>query len=60
MGMMDAAETVQRGIPLPPALDRALLHSASVGGARPKALIAHGDAKHIAKFSSATDTTLTT
>ena len=56
MGMMDAAETVQRGIPLPPALDRALLHNASVGGARPKALIAHGDAKHIAKFSSATDT----
>lgn len=54
--LVNAAESVEKGIILPPALDRALLHSASVGGARPKALITHEDAKHIAKFSSTSDT----
>jgi serine/threonine-protein kinase HipA len=54
--MMEAASSVDRGEPLAPGLDMALLHGSSVGGARPKALIADGSRKLIAKFSSATDT----
>jgi serine/threonine-protein kinase HipA len=50
--LLEAADRVDRRLPLSPALDRALLHASSVGGARPKALIADG---LIAKFSSATD-----
>lgn len=38
-----------------PALDRALLHGTSVGGARPKALLGDGSRRLIAKFSSSTD-----
>lgn len=54
--LMTAAERVDRRLPLPPALDRALLHGSSVGGARPKALLTAGDGrKLIAKFSSSTD-----
>ncbi len=51
-----AAEQVEGGIPLSPALDRALLHGSSIGGARPKALLHDDDGRLIAKFSSATDT----
>lgn len=54
--MMEAADKVQRGEPLTPNLDLALLHGSSVGGARPKALIKDGGRKLIAKFSSTTDT----
>ena len=50
-----AADHVDRGEPLTPALHRALLHGTSVGGARPKALIADGERGMIAKFSSSTD-----
>lgn len=50
-----SAQRVEAGIPLTPALDQALLHGSSVGGARPKALIDAGHVKKIAKFSSATD-----
>jgi serine/threonine-protein kinase HipA len=53
--LVEAAERVDQGIPLSPALDRALLHGSSVGGARPKSLIDDGDRKLIAKFSSTTD-----
>lgn len=54
--LMQAADLVTQNLPLPPALDLALLHGSSVGGARPKALLTgeHGDL--IAKFSSSTDT----
>ena len=52
---MNAADHVEKGVPLSPDLDRALLHGSSVGGARPKALIAADDKKYIAKFSSQTD-----
>ena len=45
-----------RKSPSPADLDRALLHGSSVGGARPKALIADGGRRLIAKFSSTTDT----
>ncbi len=51
-----AASLVDEGKPLPGGLDRALLHGSSVGGARPKALLADGGRRLIAKFSSSTDT----
>jgi serine/threonine-protein kinase HipA len=51
-----SAERVEAGIPLSPALDRALLHGSSIGGARPKALLNDGGRRLIAKFSSTTDT----
>ncbi|MGE0718286.1 MAG: type II toxin-antitoxin system HipA family toxin [Alphaproteobacteria bacterium] len=54
--LLEAAERIERGIPLPPELDRALLHASSLGGARPKAMIEDGDRKLIAKFSSTGDT----
>src|SRR5215212_8010664 len=50
-----SAERVERGVPLSPALDRALLHGSSVGGARPKALLRDDERCLIAKFSSTTD-----
>ena len=55
--LMEAADRVDRRLPLPPGLDRALLHGSSVGGARPKTLIddAERRRKLIAKFSSSTD-----
>ena len=54
--LLEAAERVERGEPIPPALDKALLHASSIGGARPKALIQDGADKFIAKFSATNDT----
>ena len=54
--LVGSAERVERGIPLSPDLDAALLHGSSVGGARPKALLRDGERWLIAKFGSATDT----
>ncbi|ORJ57585.1 type II toxin-antitoxin system HipA family toxin [Geothermobacter hydrogeniphilus] len=54
--LLEAAERVEKGIPLTPGLNSALLHGSSIGGARPKALIEDGKRKYIAKFSSTTDT----
>lgn len=53
--LLEAAERIEQGAPLTPALDQALNHGTSIGGARPKALIDYGDRKMIAKFSSSTD-----
>lgn len=53
--LLEAAERVEKGIMLTPALDQALNHGTSIGGARPKALIDNGNCKMIAKFSSSTD-----
>lgn len=53
--LLNAAALVEKGVPLTPELDRALLHGSSIGGARPKAMITSGDKKFIAKFSSQTD-----
>lgn len=53
--LVQSAEKVEQGIPLSPALDQALLHGSSVGGARPKALLSDGPRRLIAKFSSTTD-----
>lgn len=54
--LLEAAERVQRGEPIPPALEKALFHGSSIGGARPKALIQDGADKFIAKFSATNDT----
>lgn len=53
--LLMAAERVEKGLPLTSALDSALNHGTSIGGARPKALINDGDKKFIAKFSSNSD-----
>lgn len=54
--LMQAAELVERGLPLSPALDAALLRGTTIGGARPKALLSDGErGTRIAKFSSTTD-----
>ena len=54
--LLEAAELIERGVPLPPALDQALNHGTSIGGARPKALIDDDTKKFIAKFSATNDT----
>ena len=53
--LQEAAERVERGEPIPPALDRALFHGSSIGGARPKAIIEDGSRTRIAKFSATSD-----
>ena len=53
--LQTAAECVERGEPLSPALSLALHHGTSVGGARPKALLDGDGKKYIAKFSSTSD-----
>lgn len=50
-----AAERLQAGEPLSEELGEALVRGTSIGGARPKALLADGDLQAIAKFSVATD-----
>ncbi|HZI90589.1 MAG TPA: HipA domain-containing protein [Thermoleophilaceae bacterium] len=54
--LVNAAQHVEDGVPLPPALSEALLRGTSIGGARPKALLDDGDRRLIAKFSSTGDT----
>ena len=53
--MQNAATKVEKGIPLTPGLDAALLHGSSIGGARPKVLIEADNKKYVAKFSSQND-----
>lgn len=53
--LMEAAQSVQEGLPISKALDHALQHGTSIGGARPKVMIETGDKKYIAKFSSSAD-----
>jgi len=50
-----AAERVEAGVPLTPALAEALLSGTAIGGARPKALLRDGARTLIAKFASTTD-----
>ena len=55
--LLDAAEYLEAGSPLPSDLQAAAQHGTSVGGARPKALLRDDDGRHlIAKFPSSTDT----
>jgi len=53
--LQTAAEKVEKGVPLSPELDQALLHGTSLGGARPKVLLDDGQRKYIAKFSASND-----
>ncbi len=53
--LLEAADRVEKGLPLTPVLDQAINHGTSIGGARPKALIDDDDRKLIAKFSSSKD-----
>ena len=53
--LQTAAEKVEKGVPLSPELDQALLHGTSLGGARPKVLLDDGKQKYIAKFSANND-----
>jgi len=53
--LQSATALVEKGVPLTPELDSALLHGSSIGGARPKSMIAAKDKKFIAKFSSQND-----
>jgi serine/threonine-protein kinase HipA len=53
--LLEAADRVEKGLPLTPTLDQAIHHGTSIGGARPKALIDDDDRKLIAKFSSSKD-----
>lgn len=53
--LLEAADRVERGLPLTPTLDQAIHHGTSIGGARPKALVDDDERKLIAKFSSSTD-----
>jgi len=54
--LQEAADIVNDGIPLTPALAEVLQHGTAIGGARPKALIDDSGKKYIAKFSSSNDT----
>ncbi|WMT92523.1 type II toxin-antitoxin system HipA family toxin [Pelagibacterium sp. H642] len=54
--LLEAAERIEKGVPLTPALDQAINHGTSIGGARPKALIGNDTKKFIAKFSATNDT----
>ena len=53
--LLEAADRVEKGLPLTPTLDQAIHHGTSIGGARPKALVDADERKLIAKFSSSTD-----
>ncbi|MFD2674448.1 type II toxin-antitoxin system HipA family toxin [Gulosibacter bifidus] len=51
-----AAERIDQGEPLSPALEHALQHGTSIGGARPKAQLTDATGNHwLAKFSSSSD-----
>ena len=53
--LQSATALVEKGVPLTPDLEGALLHGSSIGGARPKAMIASSSKKFIVKFSSQND-----
>lgn len=53
--LMEATSCVEKGLPINPTLEKALMHGTSIGGARPKALIDTDNKKYIAKFSSSND-----
>ena len=53
--LAEVADRIENGVPLTPGLERALFHGSSMGGARPKAVLAKGTQQMIAKFSSVAD-----
>ena len=54
--LQGAAESLERGEPLPDPIAEALLRGSSIGGARPKVLLTDGPRSLIAKLSSTSDT----
>lgn len=54
--LLEAADLVEKGLPLTPVLDQAINHGTSIGGARPKAFVDDGKRRFIAKFSASNDT----
>ncbi len=53
--LVQAAEFIEKGMPLDLVLQEALQYGTSIGGARPKATIDGGGQKYIAKFASSGD-----
>jgi len=53
--LIDAADKIDRGLPIAADLDLALQHGTSLGGARPKVMIQDGGIQYIAKFSASHD-----
>lgn len=53
--LMDAADKIDRGLPIAADLDLALQHGTSLGGARPKVMIQDAGIQYIAKFSASQD-----
>ena len=53
--LLEAAEHVEKGVPLTAELGQALQHGTALGGARPKAQIDDGTRKYVAKFSTSND-----
>ncbi|MBK5224330.1 MAG: HipA domain-containing protein [Acidimicrobiia bacterium] len=53
--LVTAAARIDAGLALPEALDAAIRHGTSIGGARPKVTIDDDGRGHIAKLSSSTD-----
>jgi serine/threonine-protein kinase HipA len=53
--LQSATALVEKGVPLTPDLEAALLHGSSIGGARPKAMVVSNNKKFVAKFSSQND-----
>ena len=53
--LAEVANRIENGVPLTPGLERALFHGSSMGGARPKAVLADGTQQMIAKFTSVAD-----
>lgn len=54
--LLELADLVEAGEPVPQELEAAAQHGTSIGGARPKALLTDGERYLVAKFSSTTDT----
>ena len=53
--LLDAADKVQEGEPVPPELARLFDAGSSMGGARPKAVVVRGGKQYLAKFPAAND-----
>ncbi|MBS0286452.1 MAG: type II toxin-antitoxin system HipA family toxin [Proteobacteria bacterium] len=53
--LLNAAEYIDKGLPLPAEVGTALMHGTSVGGARPKCLINDKEKYYIAKFPLSSD-----
>ena len=54
--LLEAVDRMSEGKPVPEAIERALGHGTTMGGARPKATIADDSGEYIAKFSRQSDT----